>query len=987
MGDREKPVANRVIWEQYHAYQYKLHLNKMREIRPVLKLEAPVSFKLMGKANAKKKQQKFEMQAKLERDNLILLSRMRRIMTSKQVNNTTPFLKGSLNKVVRKKELVRIMGENEVLLNRLERRGPIYSVDDWEKDHVRKEKQLTTMGRYPYLSHSLPLEEQENVLRLVHRRSTPTSLGGASSSRSQSRMASVSPSLSRASSRPISRANTALGFRRPVSRGSASEGDSGFPLPRARTLTPNGMGRRDRRPQSAGHSGMEMGIDMNLGMGMNIDMSMGRDIGGYDGMHGMELEASQRGAGAGRGEDYRLMDEVISNEVGKARSLAQSQSRTRGRAGLRATAITGKGTNTNTNPNSMAVDAAAAACIFSEKGVKVGGIKCTLSAYERLKPFCLEFRALDEGGRSDRSPVRVSFTDLRTRFSQRLDLLEPENTTALVLAILPALYWVEQGPLFSLQIQMDRIGAHVANATSTYNFDEDVNDDLEDHSAAHGPLGLGKLRLQVRCERLPPAQSKLTNLSRARMSTSMSMSMSREDQDPDPKSDPAVYMWLVTDADFRFVDKTEAVPNSSQPLFQKEIVTLPFGQMAFQHYQQEHQATGALSSSSSSSSSDFSSLSSSEATMLAWAGKQIVRFDVCDMVNGQAAEVLGSADLPLSQLLTLQAGAELRVKLESTWVPPTGHDGQDQPLASYRKQVAALLYVRHSRRGYTLLQKAALIHAGALSFADTDAQLEKEVEEALRKEEAERRLAEKHLADEEKARTAAASPKRTPKAPRSSASAGADGDANRREKLQQQFLERQKSRADAYWKKKKDASQAKEAKSETKSDMRRKRVANPSSGALVTTAAAVIATQAVPSLAPSQPQESFSAISAPEKGEEGVCSSSGAAADAQGKDTQHEEKAVSEGVAEVPVATVAAANTSIIADTDASPAVVADTTATPAAAPVPGVGIDAPAAVVAAPESLAEGQAASSKAVARDEEQKELGMNQSGHSVDDLSSS
>jgi len=64
--------------------------------------------------------------------------------------------RGSLNRDARVKEMKRILHENENLLQRIQARGPTYSVAEWEKEHMLKEKQLASMGRFPYHSTTLP---------------------------------------------------------------------------------------------------------------------------------------------------------------------------------------------------------------------------------------------------------------------------------------------------------------------------------------------------------------------------------------------------------------------------------------------------------------------------------------------------------------------------------------------------------------------------------------------------------------------------------------------------------------------------------------------------------------------------------------------------------------------------------------------------------------------------------------------------------------
>ena len=58
--------------------------------------------------------------------------------------------KASLNRAVRKKELMRITVENQQILRRLQDKQPTYSVTKWEEDFKYKEKLRDNMCETPY---------------------------------------------------------------------------------------------------------------------------------------------------------------------------------------------------------------------------------------------------------------------------------------------------------------------------------------------------------------------------------------------------------------------------------------------------------------------------------------------------------------------------------------------------------------------------------------------------------------------------------------------------------------------------------------------------------------------------------------------------------------------------------------------------------------------------------------------------------------------
>ena len=58
--------------------------------------------------------------------------------------------KASLNRVQRKKELMKITVENQAILKRLQQKAPTYSVTKWSQDFQQLEKIRNNMCEFPY---------------------------------------------------------------------------------------------------------------------------------------------------------------------------------------------------------------------------------------------------------------------------------------------------------------------------------------------------------------------------------------------------------------------------------------------------------------------------------------------------------------------------------------------------------------------------------------------------------------------------------------------------------------------------------------------------------------------------------------------------------------------------------------------------------------------------------------------------------------------
>lgn len=74
--------------------------------------------------------------AEIERENRILLEKMSNIMQKPKPSLYNPkiVIKPSMNREIRRKELIKITIENQAILKRLQAKGATYSVEKWEKD-------------------------------------------------------------------------------------------------------------------------------------------------------------------------------------------------------------------------------------------------------------------------------------------------------------------------------------------------------------------------------------------------------------------------------------------------------------------------------------------------------------------------------------------------------------------------------------------------------------------------------------------------------------------------------------------------------------------------------------------------------------------------------------------------------------------------------------------------------------------------------------
>lgn len=156
---RGLPSGNKLLTKKWQEKERRIHMQKLRSVKPTISLRKPKTFKHL-KSRAKKEQMLEDRYTEIERENRILLEKMTSIMqkpnrTSTSFNNDRftnypGFVsKKSLNRASRKQQLLKITLENQAILRRLQDKNSNYNVARWEHEHKQRKDLLKNMSEYP----------------------------------------------------------------------------------------------------------------------------------------------------------------------------------------------------------------------------------------------------------------------------------------------------------------------------------------------------------------------------------------------------------------------------------------------------------------------------------------------------------------------------------------------------------------------------------------------------------------------------------------------------------------------------------------------------------------------------------------------------------------------------------------------------------------------------------------------------------------------
>lgn len=146
---RSIPVSNKILKKKWDDHLQALHHEKLRTIKSSVDAGKPSTLGII-KGRAKREQLVEDRYQVIERENKMLLDKMTNIMQSGAQRSSPTFAKKSLNKELRKRDLIKITLENQALLKRLTEKQPSYRTEKWEGDRVETEKLLGNICEFPY---------------------------------------------------------------------------------------------------------------------------------------------------------------------------------------------------------------------------------------------------------------------------------------------------------------------------------------------------------------------------------------------------------------------------------------------------------------------------------------------------------------------------------------------------------------------------------------------------------------------------------------------------------------------------------------------------------------------------------------------------------------------------------------------------------------------------------------------------------------------
>lgn len=149
--NKDSAFPSEVCHKRDLDYRRKLHRDKLKTARSSLDTGKPRTGGYRHvKNNWKRSQLQFERNAQIEHDNLLLVDKMRQILSKKQVNNVQTTIPRSLNREKRNSELTRIVVENERLLHRIIAKPPAYGEEFFESAEATQHRLVNHISRYEY---------------------------------------------------------------------------------------------------------------------------------------------------------------------------------------------------------------------------------------------------------------------------------------------------------------------------------------------------------------------------------------------------------------------------------------------------------------------------------------------------------------------------------------------------------------------------------------------------------------------------------------------------------------------------------------------------------------------------------------------------------------------------------------------------------------------------------------------------------------------
>ncbi|CAK59912.1 unnamed protein product (macronuclear) [Paramecium tetraurelia] len=158
--NRNIPIGNKICATKEIFQNQNILNTHLSTMRPQINTSAPKQYEFL-KNKKIKEAIKSQKQQEIDRENYNLISKLNNIMQQQSNNSISNFAikksttvslgpKKSLNKDHRKKELIKIVMENQLLLKRIQDQKSQYNVKDWNQERRWVEKQISNICEYPY---------------------------------------------------------------------------------------------------------------------------------------------------------------------------------------------------------------------------------------------------------------------------------------------------------------------------------------------------------------------------------------------------------------------------------------------------------------------------------------------------------------------------------------------------------------------------------------------------------------------------------------------------------------------------------------------------------------------------------------------------------------------------------------------------------------------------------------------------------------------
>jgi hypothetical protein len=138
------PVSNRICGRAWQVNAHEKHLKRKSTLKSFIDTTAPPVYPHLIN-RSKKNQMLEEKYSRIEYENRLLLKKMREINFPKPAPRDDVFRAQSLNRVARRKELQRIMDENQKILTRINNRKPNYSREEWAAHSISHHNYLSNL--------------------------------------------------------------------------------------------------------------------------------------------------------------------------------------------------------------------------------------------------------------------------------------------------------------------------------------------------------------------------------------------------------------------------------------------------------------------------------------------------------------------------------------------------------------------------------------------------------------------------------------------------------------------------------------------------------------------------------------------------------------------------------------------------------------------------------------------------------------------------